>query len=147
MRRIRRDSLLQILCFRNFFHARNGHGSKQMVISRRKNQSCMLWIFVMFVGLHAIWNKLPVSHNFKIPPDTELWGQTDFLNDDCGRLTWTEPLLRGVRVAVIDPFFITCDNSLYKSIIHGIADKMTDIHSTFSLLRCQLMRYRSTASI
>ena len=36
------------------------------------------------------------------------WAPTDFFNDDFGRLTGTEPLFRGVRVAVIDPFFITC---------------------------------------
>ena len=55
-----------------------------------------------------VWNKLPVNRTFKIPPDTHYFGaDTDFFNDDFGRLTGTEPLFRGVRVAVVDPFFIT----------------------------------------
>ena len=68
--------------------------------------------------------------------------------DDFGRLTGTLPLFRDVRVALIDPFVVTCDNSPDKSIIHGITDKLTtDIHSTLCLLRCQFMMYRSTASV
>ena len=55
----------------------------------------------------------------------------------------TKSLCQGIRVAVIDSFFVTCDNSSDKSIIHGI----TDIRSTLNLLRCQFMRYRSTASV
>ena len=52
------------------------------------------------------------------------------------------------RVPVTDPFFITCDNSPYTSIIYEITDKLTtDIHSTSSLLGCQFMRYRSTADV
>ena len=70
-----------------------------------------------------------------------LCGRTYFFNDEFGRLTGTESLFRGVRVAVI----FHLDNSPYKSSIHGITDKlMTDIHST---LRCQFMRFRSTASV
>ena len=60
-------------------------------------------------------------------------------------LSGTKLLFRGVRVVVIDSFFITCVNSPDKSIIHGISDKqMTDIHSTMRLLWCQFMRYGST---
>ena len=60
---------------------------------------------------------------------TLLWGRTEFFNDDFGRLTGTEPLFRGVRISVKDPFFITCGNSPDKSIIHGISDRMTtDVH-------------------
>ena len=74
---------------------------------------------------------------------TLLLGRTIY-NDDFGWLTETEPLFRGVRVAAIDPFFITCDNFLDKSIIHGITDKLTtDIHSTLNLLWYQFMRYKS----
>ena len=60
----------------------------------------------------------------------------------------TEPLFWGIRVAVIDPFFITCDNFPDKSINYGITDKLTtDIHSTLNQLRCQFMRCRSTTSV
>ena len=51
------------------------------------------------------------------------WGRTDFFNDDFGRLTGIEPLFRGVRVAVLDQVFITCNND--KSFNHGITGKMT----------------------
>ena len=69
------------------------------------------------------------------------WSRTYFCNDDFGRLTGTEPLFRVVRVAVIDQFFITCDNSPDKCIIYEFTDKLTtDIHSTLSLLRCQFVR-------
>ena len=79
---------------------------------------------------------------------TLLWGRTYFFNDVFGKLTGIESLFRGVGVAVIGPFIITCDNSPDKSISNGIADKlMTDIRSTFSLLRCQFMWYSSTASV
>ena len=50
---------------------------------------------------------------------TLFWGRTICFNDDFGSLTGTEPLFRGVRVAVIDPFNITCDNSPDKYIIYG----------------------------
>ena len=57
-----------------------------------------------------------------------LWGQTKFFNDDFSRLMGTKPLFWRIRIAVIDPFFITCDNFSDKSIFHGITDKlMTDI--------------------
>ena len=76
-----------------------------------------------------------------------LWPNRLF-NDDFGRLLGTEPLFRGIRVAVIYPFFIICFNSPDKSIIHGITDKLTTaIYSTLNLLRYQLMRYRSTATV
>ena len=75
-------------------------------------------------------------------------GPNRFFNDDFERVTGTESLFRGVRVAVIDPFFITCGNFPDKSIIHEFTDKLTtDIHSTLNLLRCQFMRYKSIASV
>ena len=87
-------------------------------------------------GINFQWITLQNSTRY-----TLLWGRTDFLNDDFGTLTKTDSLIRG-------PFFITCDNSPDKSIIHGIIDKLTTvIHSTLSLLRCQFMRYRPTASL
>ena len=79
---------------------------------------------------------------------TFLWYQISFFNDDFGRLTGTEPLFRGIRVEVIDPFYITCDNSPDTSVIHGITYKLVaNIHSMLTMLRCQFMRYRSTASV
>ena len=79
---------------------------------------------------------------------TSLSGRTDIFYVDFGRLTWTEPLFRDVRVQVIDTFFSTCDNSPDKSIIHVITGNLTtDIHSTLVLLRCQFMRYRSVVSV
>ena len=96
-----------------------------------------------------VWNRLPVNHTYKISPDTQHYfgAEPIFLNDDFGTLKGTEPLFSCVRVAVI-LFFITCDNSPDKSIIHGITDKLTtDIHSTLSLLRCRFMGYRSRASV
>ena len=58
-----------------------------------------------------------------------------FFNDDFGRLTGSEPLFRGVRVAVIDPFFIICDNSPDESIIHGMTDMLTtNIQSSKSVV-------------
>ena len=63
-------------------------------------------------------------------------------------MTGTEPLYRSVRVAVIDQFFITCDNPPDKSIIHGITYRLTtDIHSRLCLLMCQFMRCRSKACV
>ena len=100
--------------------------------------------------LHApLEQSLSESHLQNSTRHTKLlWDRTDYFNDDFGRLTWNEPLFRGVSIAVIDPFFITCDNSPDKSIIHGITDNLKiDIHSTLSQLRCQFMRYRSTASV
>ena len=89
-----------------------------------------------------------VDHTFKIPPDTQFCGQTNLFYGDFGRLTGTEPMFWSVRVAVIDPLYIACDNSPDKSIIHGITDKLTtDIYSLLNLLRCQFKRYRSTASV
>ena len=78
-----------------------------------------------------VWNKLPVNHTFKIPPDTQhYFGAEPIFNVDFGRLTGSEPTFRGVRVVVIDQFSITWDCSPDKSIIHGITDKpTTDIHS------------------
>ena len=99
--------------------------------------------------LHGIWNKLPVNHTFKFPLDKQhYFGAEPIFNDDLGRLTGTEPLFLGARVAVIDPFFITCNNSPDMFIIHAIIDKLTtDIHSRLSLFRCQFMRYRFTDSV
>ena len=98
-----------------------------------------------------VCNYLPVTHNFKIHRHTQNYCGAEpmfFFIDDFGRLMGNEPLFRGVRFATIDPFFIRCDNSPDKSIIHGITDNLsTDIHSMFNLLRCQFMRYRSTASV
>ena len=75
-------------------------------------------------------------------------GSNKFFNNGFGRLMGIKPLFRGIRVALIDPFFITCDNSPDKCIIPVITNKlMTDIHSILSLLRYQFMRYRSTASV
>ena len=53
-----------------------------------------------------VWNKLPVNHTFKIPPDTQhYFGAEPILFDnDSDRLTGTEPMFRGVKVAVKDPF-------------------------------------------
>ena len=82
------------------------------------------------IACTPVWNKLPVNHTFKIPPDTQHYfgAEPIFFNDGFGGLTGTESLFRGVRVAVMDPFFITCDNEM--------TDKLkTDIHSTISLLR------------
>ena len=88
------------------------------------------------------------SHQNSTRQKTLLLGRTNIFNDVFGRLIGTEPLFRGVRVAVKDPFLIICDNSPDKSTIHGITDKLkTDIHSTLSLLRCQFMMNRSTASL
>ena len=42
----------------------------------------------------VVENKDPQQH----------YGPNGFFNDDFGKLTGTEPLFRGVRVAVIDPF-------------------------------------------
>ena len=156
-----------------------GHGSKQMVIWRRKIRTVWgcgstaippnSWIFVMVV--HAVWglalfcfkrtlfrltndgyisvskfhelvpvveNKDPNrlhAHLEQTPSEshlqnstrhtTLLWDRTNFFFNDDGRLMGTEPLFQGVRVAVIDPFFITCDSSPDKSIIHVITDKLT----------------------
>ena len=97
-----------------------------------------------------VWNKLTVIHTFKIPPDTQhYFGVKPILfNDDFRKLTGTKPLFRDVRVAVIYSFLIICDNFPGKSVIHGITDKVTtDIHSNVRLLRCQFVRYRSTASV
>ena len=92
-------------------------------------------------------HRLHAAHLQNSTRNTLLWGQTDF-STILTRLTGTESLFRGVRVQVIYPFFITCDSYLDKSIIHWITDKLTtDIHSTLSLLTCQFMRYRSTASV
>ena len=71
------------------------------------------------INCTPVWNQLSVNHIFNIPPDTQ------YYFDDFGRLTGNEPMFRGVRVAVVDPFFITCDNSPDTSIIHGITDKLT----------------------
>ena len=65
------------------------------------------------------------SHLQNSTRHTLLWGRTDFFNDDFGRLTETGTLFRGVRIAVIDPFIIACDNSPDKSIIHGITERLT----------------------
>ena len=100
--------------------------------------------------LHAHLEQTPSDHTTKIPLDTQHYFRAKpiFFNDDFGRLTGTEPLFQGVWIVIIDPFFIICDNSLDKSIIHRITDKlMADIHSTLSLLRCQFMRYSSTTSL
>ena len=76
--------------------------------------------------------KFHQTHNISLGPNQL------FFYDDLGRLTGTELLLRGVTVAVIDPFFIPCDCSPDTIIIHGITSKlMIDIHSTLNLLRCQ----------
>ena len=58
--------------------------------------------------------KLPVNHTFKIPSDTQYYFgvETDFFNDDFGRLTGTKPVFWGVRIVATDPFFSTCNNSL-----------------------------------
>ena len=94
-----------------------------------------------------VWNKLPWITPSKFFNIT-LRPNRFFSNDDFGSLTGTESLFRGVRGAVIYPLFIRCDNSPDKSIIHVITDKLTrDIHSMFSLLTCQFMKYRSTASV
>ena len=86
-----------------------------------------------------VWKKLPVNYTFKIHITHNITlGPNQFFNYDFGRLTGTEPLFRGFRIAVIDSCFITCDNSPDKSIIHGITGKLTtDIHSMFNMLRCQ----------
>ena len=95
-----------------------------------------------------IWNNLPVNHTFKIPSDTHYFGaKLNFFNNGFGRLAGTEPLFRGFRFGVINPFLITCDNSPDKYIIYEITNKLTDIHSMLSLLSCQFMRYRSTAYV
>ena len=96
----------------------------------------------------SVWNKLPVIHAIKILPrhSTLLWSRTVFLR--LSQFDGDRPLARGVRVAVIDPFFVTCDNSPDKFIIPKITDKLTtDIHSMLSVLRCQLMKYRSTVTV
>ena len=60
----------------------------------------------------------------------ETLGPTRFFNDDFGRLMRIDPLFRVVRVAVLDPFFMTYDKSPDKSIINGIINKLkADIHS------------------
>ena len=87
-----------------------------------------------------VWNKLPVNHTFRISPDTQHYFRAGsiFFNDDFGIVTGSEALFLGVRVAVINPFFMTCDNYREKSIIHEITDTLTtDILSTLSLLRFQ----------
>ena len=92
-----------------------------------------------------VWYKLPVNHILKISPDTQHYFgvEPNFLT-----MILADWLFRGVRVTVIDPFFITCNNSPDKYIIHRITDKLTtDIHSMWNLLRCQFMRYRSTAFV
>ena len=106
--------------------------------------SFQLWRIKIHIVSTPAWN-----HTFKIPPDTQHhFGAEAIFNDGFGSLTGTEPLFRCVRFAIIYPFLVTCDNSLYKSIIHVITDKLTtDIHSTLSLLRCEFMKYRSTASV
>ena len=95
-------------------------------------------------GINFQWiipSKFHQTHNITLEPNR-------FFSDNFDRLTGTESLFLGVRVAVMDPFFITCDNSPDKSNIRGITDKLTtDIHSTLSMLKCQFMRYRSTASV
>ena len=65
------------------------------------------------IDCSPVWNKLPVNHSFKIPRHTQhySWAESIFINDDFGRLTETELLFLDIRVAVIDPFFIICDNS------------------------------------
>ena len=84
--------------------------------------------------LHALLKETPLK--FYQAHNITFGAEPIFFNDDSGRLTGTEQLFRGVRVAIIDPFFITCDNS-DKSIIHGFTDKLsTDIISTLSLLKC-----------
>ena len=102
----------------------------------------------ILINCTPVWNKLPLNQAFKILPDTQYYlGPNWFFNYAFGRLTRTEPLFRDVRVAVIYIFFITCDNSSDIFITHGIINTLTtDIHFTLSLLRCQFMRYRSTAS-
>ena len=77
-----------------------------------------------------VWKELPVNHTLKIPPATQHYfgAEPIFFSDDFSRLSGTEPFFRSVRVGVIDPFFITCDNSPDKSIIHGFTDTlMTEI--------------------
>ena len=57
------------------------------------------------IDFTSIWNKRPVDFTCKIPPDTHYFGaEPNFINDDFGRLTGTEPFFRGVRVGVINPF-------------------------------------------
>ena len=52
-----------------------------------------------------VWNKLPVNHTFRIPPDTHYFGAESIsFNYDFRRLMRTEPLFRGVKVELIDPF-------------------------------------------
>ena len=71
--------------------------------------------------------------------------RTDFFNNDFGRLTGTEPLFRAIRVAVIDPFFITCDNSPSST---GLPISWRQISTLrWACWGCQFMRYRSTASV
>ena len=95
-------------------------------------------------GTNSQWitpSKFHQKHNITL-------GRTDLFNDDFGRFKGTKPLFRSVRVAVIDPFFITCDSYRDKCVIHGITDKLTtDIHSMLSLLRHQFMKNRSTSSV
>ena len=59
------------------------------------------------------WDKLPVNHTLKIPPDTQRYfgAELIFFNDGFGTLMGIEPLFPGVRFAIIGPFFTTCDNS------------------------------------
>ena len=78
------------------------------------------------INVRVVWNKLPaVTPSNSTRLTTLPLGRTDFFNDNFGTLTGTEPLFRGVRVAVIDPFFITCDNSRDKYFIQGITDNLT----------------------
>ena len=67
------------------------------------------------------------THNITLGPNL-------FFNDDFGRLAGSEPLFRGVRVAVMDQCFYTCDSFHDKSITLGIVDNLTtDIHSTIEV--------------
>ena len=77
--------------------------------------------------LHARLEQTPSESRFQNSTRHTklLWTNQIFLNDDLGKFMGTEPLFWGVRVALIDPLFITRDNSPDKFINHGITDKLT----------------------
>ena len=100
--------------------------------------------------LHARLEQTPSESHLQISTKHTilLWARTDVFNDDFGRLMGSNHSFEASELAVINTFFITCDNSPDKSNIHDITNKLTTYsHSTLSLLRCQFMRYRSTASV